>query len=157
MTSSWWRHMASLDHIELGVMPPEWDDVMCCITAINSLAPERCRNNFMSVFFKLILQIDILSNSDQIDLRRYWARSLTSYSITRLQWVNSLWPSDAILRPKSGSTLAQVMARCLTAPSHYLNQCWLNHQWSPVTFIIGQFQNRCLNHQSLKSVWKLHV
>ena len=26
---------------------------------------------------------------------------------------------------RSGSTLAQVMACCLTAPSHYLNQCWL--------------------------------
>ena len=25
----------------------------------------------------------------------------------------------------SGSTLAQVKAGCLTAPSHYLNQCWL--------------------------------
>ena len=25
-----------------------------------------------------------------------------------------------------GSTLAQVMACCLTAPSHYLNQCWLS-------------------------------
>ena len=38
---------------------------------------------------------------------------------------NSLWPSDAIWRQGSGSTLAQVMACCLTAPSHYLNQCWL--------------------------------
>ena len=38
---------------------------------------------------------------------------------------NSLWPSDAIWRHISGSTLAQVMACCLTAPSHYLNQCWL--------------------------------
>ena len=26
---------------------------------------------------------------------------------------------------RSWSTLAQVMACCLTAPSHYLNQCWL--------------------------------
>ena len=26
---------------------------------------------------------------------------------------------------RSESTLAQVMACCLTAPSHYLNQCWL--------------------------------
>ena len=26
-------------------------------------------------------------------------------------------------RQRSGSTLAQVMACCLTAPSHYLNQC----------------------------------
>ena len=34
-------------------------------------------------------------------------------------------PSDAIWRHRSGSTLAQVMACCLTAPSHYLNQCWL--------------------------------
>ena len=38
---------------------------------------------------------------------------------------NSLWLSDAIWRQGSGSTLAQVMACCLTAPSHYLNQSWL--------------------------------
>ena len=38
---------------------------------------------------------------------------------------NSLWLRDAIWRQRSGSTLAQVMACCLTAPSHYLNQCWL--------------------------------
>ena len=38
---------------------------------------------------------------------------------------NPLGPSDAIWRHKSGSTLAQVMTCCLTAPSHYLNQCWL--------------------------------
>ena len=39
--------------------------------------------------------------------------------------LNSLWPSDAIWRHRSRLTLAQVMACCLTAPSHYLNQCWL--------------------------------
>ena len=38
---------------------------------------------------------------------------------------NSLRPSDAIWRQWSWTTLAQVMACCLTAPSHYLNQCWL--------------------------------
>ena len=32
-----------------------------------------------------------------------------------------------------------------------------DHQRSPVTFILGQFQKRCLNHQSLESFWKLHV
>ena len=37
-------------------------------------------------------------------------------------YFNSLWLSDAIWWQKSGSTLAQVMACCLTAPSHYLNQ-----------------------------------
>ena len=39
--------------------------------------------------------------------------------------VNSLRPSDTIRRHRSGSTLAQVMACCLTTTSHYLNQCWL--------------------------------
>ena len=39
--------------------------------------------------------------------------------------VNSLRPSDAIWRQWFWTTLAQVMACCLTAPSHYLNQCWL--------------------------------
>ena len=39
--------------------------------------------------------------------------------------VNSLWPSGAIWRQIYVSTLAQVMACCLMAPSHYLNQCWL--------------------------------
>ena len=38
--------------------------------------------------------------------------------------VNSLWPGDAIWWQRSGSTLAQVMACCLTATNHYLNQCW---------------------------------
>ena len=36
-----------------------------------------------------------------------------------------LWPY-AIWHRTSWSTLVQVMACCLTAPSHYLNQCWLN-------------------------------
>ena len=47
---------------------------------------------------------------------------------------NSLWPSDTIWRHKSASTLAQVMACRLTAPSHYLNQRWLiisKVQWHP--------------------------
>ena len=39
--------------------------------------------------------------------------------------INSLGPCDAIWRQRSGSTLAQVMACCLTAPSHYLNHCRL--------------------------------
>ena len=38
---------------------------------------------------------------------------------------NSLRPSDTIWRQRTGSTLAQVVACCLTTPSHYMNQCWL--------------------------------
>ena len=40
-------------------------------------------------------------------------------------FVNLSWPSDAIWQHRSRSKLAQVMACCLTASSHYLNQCWL--------------------------------
>ena len=39
--------------------------------------------------------------------------------------INSLGPSDAIWHWRSWSTLIQVMACCLMAPSHYLRQCWL--------------------------------
>ena len=46
--------------------------------------------------------------------------------------INSLRPSDAIWQHRSGSKLAQVMARCHQATSHYhqatshyLSQCWL--------------------------------
>ena len=38
---------------------------------------------------------------------------------------NSFRPSDATWQQWSWTTLARVMACCLTAPSHYLNQCWL--------------------------------
>ena len=53
--------------------------------------------------------------------------------------INSLWPSDAIWRPRSGSTLAQVMACCRTVSSHYLNQCW---QWGLVAFTWRQFHSK---------------
>ena len=39
--------------------------------------------------------------------------------------INSLLPSDAIWQQRSRSTLAQVMACCLMAPSHYMKQCLL--------------------------------
>ena len=52
-------------------------------------------------------------------------KSMGAWCSKELQWLNSLGPSDAIWRHRSGSTLAQVMACWLTAPSHYLNQCWL--------------------------------
>ena len=40
-------------------------------------------------------------------------------------FIYSLWLSDALWWCRSGSTLAQVMAWCRQATSHYLNQCWL--------------------------------
>ena len=60
--------------------------------------------------------------------------------------VNSLWPRDTIQWHRSRSTLAQVMAWCLMAPSQCLNQCW-TYQWGPVTITWGQFHKRYLSHQ----------
>ena len=55
----------------------------------------------------------------------WWKEVPCLTSRAQVHFLNSLRPSDAIWRHRSGSTLAQVMACCLTAPSHYLNQCWL--------------------------------
>ena len=52
--------------------------------------------------------------------RKYYKRSCVPYKKGAL---NSLRPSDVIWRQGSRSTLVQVMACCLTAPSHYLCQC----------------------------------
>ena len=65
-------------------------------------------------------------------------------------WSNSLWPSDAIWRLRSGSTLAQVMACCLTAPSHCLNQCWLTMNMVQCHSYEGSFR-RYPSHWPLKS------
>ena len=56
-----------------------------------------------------------------------------SYDIIRTPGIISLWPSDAIRRQRSWSTLVQVMACCLMAPSCYPNQCLLiksKAQWN---------------------------
>ena len=46
-------------------------------------------------------------------------------SYYELRVIKPLQPSDAIWWHRSGSPLAQLMACCLTAPSHYQRWCWL--------------------------------
>ena len=65
---------------------------------------------------------------------------------------NSLWLSDTIWRHRSGSTLVPIMACCLTAPSHYLNQCWLT-----ISGILSEGNFTCSRYLSLISVWKLLI
>ena len=59
-----------------------------------------------------------------LNLHRFFCR-FRFYPSNNILYINSFWPSDAIRRLGTESTLAQVMACCLTAPSHYLNQCWI--------------------------------
>ena len=70
-----------------------------------------------------------------------------------------IWFCTRLIRwQRSESILAQVMACCLTAPSHYLNQCLLiiSHHvlWhSPQTS--GQFHKKCSRYLSLTSLqWR---
>ena len=97
---------------------------------------------------------------DKMHLKMSFAKVtdiLWNWSRLSGQWrINSLWPSDAIWRQRSGSTLAEVMACCLTAPSHYLNQCWLI-MLGPVIFIWEQFHKIHISHQSLNLAWKLFI
>ena len=50
---------------------------------------------------------------------------LTHICVTRPQWVKALWPYDALCHHRTWPILVQVLTCCLTAPNHYLNQCWL--------------------------------
>ena len=68
--------------------------------------------------------------------------------------INPLWPSDVIWRQVFRSTLAQVMACCLTAPRHYLNQCWLMiMRCCGIPLIV--ISQKYLRYSSLKWVWNL--
>ena len=73
------------------------------------------------------------------------------------QCFNSLWPSDAIRWHRCGSTLAQVMAGCLTAPSHYLNQC---QTCQPLRILRNHYAFRVSNtplRKPVKNVEKLRI
>ena len=63
-------------------------------------------------------------------LQKMWTvqNSTHEWSPKCVYFTNSLGPSDAIWRQRSGSTLAQVMACCLKAPSH----TWINVDLSSV-------------------------
>ena len=50
---------------------------------------------------------------------------INTFRATLNNFIKRLWPSDAIWPHRFQSTLAQVMACSLTAPSDYLNQCWI--------------------------------
>ena len=60
-------------------------------------------------------------NFQAVKLESCWKGRL--HADCKILVLNSLWPGDAIWRPGTRSTWAQVMASCLTAPSNYLNQC----------------------------------
>ena len=117
---------------------------------LNSLAPGRCWNNFEVVLFKFILGIGTMSisgwNCLQVNATKFhwwqatlvqktarccqapsqcWPNFMMPRGIIWVQWVNTLWPSEAIWCHRTWSTLVQVIVCRLTVPRHYLDQSWL--------------------------------
>ena len=92
------------------------------------LQPSDAKTNF-GVFW--LNHYNIISSGNGLVPNRWHAitwmitQKYDLHGIAHPQWVNSLWGSNTIWQIWSESTLAQVMACCLTTPSHYLNQCWL--------------------------------
>ena len=74
---------------------------------------------FSEIYSALEVLISILTKlaSDYISISKPPSRAS----------INSLWPGDSIhvYGNKDLGNIGQVMACCLMAPSHYLDQCWL--------------------------------
>ena len=93
-------------------------------------------------------------SENQRKMRHLYISSTGIQFSNELQWLDlppHLWPSDVILWHRSESTLVQVTACCLTAPSHYLNQRWLiiskvQWHWSEANFTRS---TSAINHWNL--------
>ena len=95
---------------------------------INSMSPGVCDFDFKCVILNCIVVIIFKSISSTVAFR-WMAQDLTD----------------------DNSTLVQVMPWCLTAPSHYLNQCWLR---SIMPYVASHGHNE-LKFMKLASVMNL--
>ena len=108
---------------------------------VNSLVPGRSSCNFKNTIFNLVLfiaffrfyddairwmlwyLIDVMSTLVQVVvwcrqasshyLSQCWPRSMSTYGVTRLQWMNSLRHSDAYMRLWAWPSLVQMACRWL--------------------------------------------
>ena len=95
------------------------------IHAISSTSDSGLRFRQLLLYDQLATLSKILENYILSFWRlSYYFLKFTSYQNFKDNTVNacSLWTKVAIWWQRSGSTLAQVMACCLTVPSHYLDQ-----------------------------------
>ena len=70
--------------------------------------------HIMNVKYRVLMEIQIVI--------QWYALGNSDLICSKGNELNSLWPGDATWQHRSGSTLAQVIAFCLMAPSYYLNQ-----------------------------------
>ena len=147
------RFVASSDAILLVI----WDAILLVILV--AMLPRYCSMMCSDIFCpKVSLTRDIVYI---ISYTLYWIytqyifKSL-SLSVVYILGTNSLCPDDVIWRQRYRSTLAQVMACCLKAPSHYLNQCLLiNKLLWPLSEGNFTSDNQTIHHK--KVTWKLLI
>ena len=73
----------------------------------------------------IIIFIIVWGLSTQINSRHF-----TNTIKKTLQMYQHISPIAAYMRQSIGSALVQIMACRIFAPSHYLNQCWVNVNWT---------------------------
>ena len=100
-----------------------WLFIFALYSAIHSYYETQSGNHFLILYKKSFWILRVTW------ILRYMGNDET-FQVAEMRFdklfiVDSLGLSDAIWRQGSGSILAQVMVCCLTAPSHYLIQCWL--------------------------------
>ena len=91
-----------------------WFSQMMCHHCLRYYALQPNHNLNCVTIFEDVISRFILCSAWQPDV-------LLVCTLSDINLVNSLRPSDVIWCYRSGSTLAQVMACCLMSPSHYLN------------------------------------
>ena len=99
----WWWDKTCKNNLYLNSLWPR--DAICHHAAWSSLVQVMACHLFGAESFPVI--------------PTYWQFDLKEHSSLKFQSKYKIWWL------RSGSILTQVMACCLTAPSHYLNQCWL--------------------------------
>ena len=119
LAEHWQSRRALSNHVCAHSVISMWHVV--CLQHLARACSEQSRSTTVLPINHVIQMPQCLSGFVNHD---YWKVCLIG-PVFVLASFNSLRPSDTIWRHRSGSTLAQVMACCLIAPSHYLNQCWL--------------------------------
>ena len=92
--------------------------------------------------------------------------NVLSYDKNKFKLIYSYGLHDSIINSlrlwhlwwqRSGSTLLQVMACCLMAPSHYLNQCWLLINEVLWYASVGNFTISAQDTESYTEFWKSYL
>ena len=93
---------------------------------------------FMIIFIhtlKLFMQIMMIFQHVMMIFLHCWlSQSLKNCHFPQWLSLTHVCPSDAMCHHRTWSKLVKVIACCLMASSHYLNQCCLKNQWGLVTF-----------------------